>query len=59
MTPDYTPVIAVLPFTSASGDAEPQSSLGPSFAREVTSVLSTFPLWRLFPPRACRQEKLA
>ncbi len=44
--PDYTPVIAVLPFASADGDAGLDRQ-GPSFAREVISVLSTFPLIRV------------
>ena len=43
--PDYTPVIAVLPFAGADDDAG-LDRLGASFAREVASVLSTFPLLR-------------
>src|SRR5580698_4284583 len=46
MTPDYTPLIAILPFGSAGGDAG-LDHLGPSFAREVTSVLTTFPRIRV------------
>jgi TolB-like protein len=58
MTPDYTPVIAVLPFTNASSDTS-LNSLGPSFAREVTSVLSTFPLLRVVSASDLSAEKLA
>ena len=58
MTPDYTPIIAVLPFTSAGSDAG-IDRLGPSFAREVSSVLSTFPLWRIVSASGLAPEKLA
>ena len=58
LTPDYTPIIAVLPFTSAGGDAGLEH-LGPSFAREVSSVLSTFPLWRIVSASGLAPEKLA
>jgi adenylate cyclase len=58
MTPDYTPIIAVLPFASADGDAG-LDRLGPSFAREVTSVLSTFPLIRVVSASDLPQQKLA
>jgi adenylate cyclase len=44
--PDYTPVIAVLPFTNVQGDAS-LDYLGPSFGREVSAVLSTFPTLRV------------
>jgi adenylate cyclase len=58
MAPDYTPVIAVLPFVSADGDAA-LDRLGPSFAREVTSVLSTFPLIRIVSALDLAPQKLA
>ena len=58
LTPDYTPIIAVLPFTSAGGDAGLEH-LGPSFAREVSSVLSTFPQWRIVSASGLAPEKLA
>jgi adenylate cyclase len=57
LMPDYTPVIAVLPFTSAGGDAGLEH-LGTSFAREVSSVLSTFPLWRIVSASGLAPEKL-
>ena len=43
---EYTPVMAVLPFTNASGDAS-LDSLGPSLAREVSSMLATYPMFRM------------
>jgi len=46
---EYTPVMAVLPFTNASGDAS-LDSLGPSLASEVSSMLSTYPMFRVVPP---------
>jgi adenylate cyclase len=58
MTPDYTPIIAVLPFTSAGGDPS-LDHLGPSFAREVASVLSTFPLLRIVSASDVPPQKLA
>jgi adenylate cyclase len=58
LTPDYTPVIAVLPFTSAGGDAALDRQ-GPSFAREVTSVLSTFPLIRVVSALDLSPQKVA
>lgn len=57
LTPDYTPIIAVLPFTSADGDAVLER-LGPSFAREVGSVLSTFPLLRVVSGSDLTPQKL-
>ena len=47
--PEYTPVMTVLPFTNASGDAS-LDSLGPSLAREVSSMLATYPMFRLVAP---------
>jgi len=58
LAPDYTPIIAVLPFTSADGDAALDRQ-GPSFAREVTSVLSTFPLIRVVSASDLPLQKLA
>ena len=58
LAPDYTPIIAVLPFTSADGDAGLER-LGPSFAREVGSVLSTFPLLRVVPAADPSPQNLA
>src|SRR5277367_623340 len=58
LMPDYTPVIAVLPFASADGDAG-LDGLGPSFAREVASVLSTFPLLRVVSASGLPPQKLA
>jgi adenylate cyclase len=58
MTPDYTPIIAVLPFGSASGDAGFEH-LGPSFAREVSSVLAAFPLLRVVSVSDLPPKKLA
>ena len=58
LTPDYTPIIAVLPFASADGDAG-LDHLGPSFAREVASVLSTFPLSRIVSATDLPPQKLA
>ena len=58
LTPDYTPVIAVLPFTAADGDPALDRQ-GPSFAREVTSVLSTFPLIRVVSTSDLPPQKLA
>ena len=58
MTPDYTPLIAILPFGSAGGDAG-LDHLGPSFAREVTSVLSTFPRIRVVFASDIPPQKLA
>jgi adenylate cyclase len=46
--PEYTPVMAVLPFTNASGDAS--LDLGPSLAREVSAMLATYPMFRVVPP---------
>ena len=47
--PEYTPVVAVLPFTNTSDDAS-LDHLGPSLAREVSSVLSTYPMFRMVAP---------
>lgn len=47
--PEYTPVMAVLPFTNTSGDKS-LDSLGPSLAREVSSMLSTYPMFRIVEP---------
>jgi adenylate cyclase len=47
--PEYTPVIAVLPFTNASGDRS-LDSLGPNLAREVSAMLSTYPMFRMVAP---------
>jgi adenylate cyclase len=63
LTPDYTPVIAVLPFTSAGGDAGLEH-LGPSIAREISSVLSSSPLLRVvsasdLPPQTFASPKRA
>jgi hypothetical protein len=49
--PEYTPVIAVLPFTNASGDKS-LDNLSPSIAREVSSMLSTYPIVRMVQPSA-------
>jgi adenylate cyclase len=48
---EYTPVITVLPFTNGSVDAN-SDSLGPSLAREVSSMLSTYPTFRVVSPPA-------
>jgi adenylate cyclase len=48
-SPDYTPVIAVLPFANTSGDKS-LDTLGPSLAREVSAMLATYPLFRMVPP---------
>ena len=58
MTPDYTPIIAVLPFGNASGDAGFEH-LGPSFASEVSSLLSAFPLLRVVSVSHLPPQKLA
>ena len=58
LMPDYTPVIAVLPFAGADDDAGLER-LGPSFAREVASVLSTFPLLRVVSASDLPPQKLA
>ena len=47
--PDYTPVIAVLPFTNTSGDKS-LDNLGPSLGREVSAMLSTYPMFRVVAP---------
>ena len=46
---EYTPVMAVLPFTNTSGDKS-LNSLGASMAREVSAMLSTYPMFRLVTP---------
>jgi len=46
---EYTPVMAVLPFTNTSGDKS-LDSLGPNLAREVSSMLSTYPMFRMVEP---------
>ena len=53
---EYTPVITVLPFTNGSIDAN-SDSLGPSLAREVSSMLSTYPTFRVVSPRRCRRKE--
>jgi adenylate cyclase len=58
MTPDYTPIIAVLPFGNASGDGGFEH-LGPSFASEVSSLLSAFPLLRVVSVSDLPPQKLA
>jgi adenylate cyclase len=45
--PDYTPIITVLPFTNAGNDAN-VDSLGPSLAREISAMLSTYPRLKVF-----------
>ena len=47
--PEYTPVIAVLPFNNVSGDKS-LDHLGPSLAREVSAMLSTYPMLRIVSP---------
>jgi adenylate cyclase len=47
--PEYTPVIAVLPFTNTSGDKS-LDSLGPSLASEVSAMLATYPMFRMVSP---------
>ena len=46
---EYTPVVAVLPFTNISGD-ESLDNLGPSLASEVSAMLSTYPMFRMVSP---------
>jgi adenylate cyclase len=58
LMPDYTPVIAVMPFAGTDGDAG-LDRLGTSFAREVASVLSTFPLLRIVSASDVPPQKLA
>ena len=58
-----TPLIAVLPFGNAGGDAS-LDALGPSFGREVSAVLSTFPQFRIafasgLPPQKVADPKQA
>ena len=45
--PNYTPIITVLPFTNAGNDAN-VDSLGPSLAREISAMLSTYPRLKVF-----------
>jgi adenylate cyclase len=47
--PNYTPVMAVLPLTTASGDPS-LDNLGSSLAREVSAMLSTYPMLRVVSP---------
>ena len=47
--PEYTPIMAVPPFTNASGDAS-LDNLGPSMAREVSAMLATYPMFRVVAP---------
>ncbi len=56
--PDPTPLIAVLPFSSAGGDAS-LDALGPSFGREISAVLSTFPQFRIVFASGLPPQKLA
>ncbi len=47
--PEYTPVMAVLPFTNVSGDVS-LDNLGTSLAREVSAILATYPMFRMVSP---------
>ena len=47
--PEYTPVMAVLPFTIVGGDKS-LDILGASLAREVSAMLSTYPMFRVVAP---------
>ena len=58
MTPDPTPLIAVLPFSSAGGDAN-LDTLGPSFGREISAVLSTFPQFHIVFASSLPAQRLA
>ncbi|HZZ25933.1 MAG TPA: adenylate/guanylate cyclase domain-containing protein [Roseiarcus sp.] len=58
LTPDYTPLIAVLPFASIGGDSS-LDTLGPSFTREVSATLATFPQLRLVSAAGLPAQKLA
>jgi adenylate cyclase len=58
ITPDPTPLIAVLPFSSAGGDAN-LDTLGPSFGREISAVLSTFPQFRIVFASSLPLQRLA
>jgi adenylate cyclase len=49
--PEYTPVLAVLPFTNVSGD-KGLDNLGPSLASEVSAMLATYPMFRMVSPSA-------
>jgi len=48
---DYTPVITVSPFASADGDAG-LDRLGPSLSREVSTMLSSYPGFRVMSPES-------
>jgi len=58
LTPEPTPIIAVLPFGSAGGDAN-LDTLGPSFGREISAVLSTFPQFRIVFVTGLPSQRLA
>ncbi len=55
---DPIPLVAVLPFTNAGGDAS-LDHLGPSFAREVSAMLSSFPRPRIVSAADMPAQKLA
>jgi adenylate cyclase len=55
---DPIPLVAVLPFTNAGGDAS-VDHLGPSFAREVSAMLSSFPRPRIVSAADLPAQKLA
>jgi adenylate cyclase len=54
---DPIPLVAVLPFTNAGGDPS-LDHLGPSFAREVSAMLSTFPRPRIVSAADLPAQKL-
>jgi adenylate cyclase len=55
---DPIPLVAVLPFTNAGGDAS-LDHLGPSFAREVSAMMSSFPRPRIVSAADLPPQKLA
>jgi TolB-like protein len=55
---DPIPLVAVLPFSNAGGDASPDH-LGPSFAREVSAMMSSFPRPRTVSAADLPPQKLA
>jgi adenylate cyclase len=55
---DPIPLVAVLPFSNAGGDASPEH-LGPSFAREVSAMMSSFPRPRIVSAADLPTQKLA
>jgi hypothetical protein len=57
-SPDYAPLVAVLPFSNVGSDAN-LDTLGPSFGREVSAVLSTFPQFRIIFASGITPQKLA